>query len=89
MISCSPWPPKSIKNGCIGNQNFIALDKELDITQTKECEVLCKLQYEDGCCYLGQDTGCHWKPNADVDRDYGGIDKGHVTTIKCYRHNGN
>ena len=67
----------------------MALDYELDITQTKECEVLCKLQYEDGCCYLGHDTGCHWKPNADVYRDFEGVDAEDVTAIKCYRHNGN
>ena len=88
MISCSPWPPKSIKNSCKGNEGYMALDYELDITQTKECEVLCKLQYEDGCCYLGHTTGCHWKAPADIDRDFGGVGED-ATTVKCYRHNGN
>ena len=55
----------------------------MEISKTKECEALCKRQNTDGCCYLGNFSGCYWKPNADSIEIYHG--SFFATSVKCVR----
>ena len=61
-MKCSSWPSKSKRYTCVGARNRMALDESMNISKTNECEDLCKRKNGRGCCYLGADTGCHWKP---------------------------
>ena len=87
-ISCSSWPSKSSKNGCKkgirGDADiFIKLDSGLDISKTEECENLCRVQNDNGCCFLGAKTGCGWLTNGNsykADTIEGGEE---VTSVTC------
>ena len=68
-VNCSSWPLPSVTNGCSGdtedmNAQLIGwklLDKSMHISQTDICELRCRQQNENGCCYLSKEGGCYWK----------------------------
>ena len=65
VLSCSSWPIPSIVYDCTaGPWKF--LDVSMDISQTENCEILCQRQKESGCCFLGEDAGCHYRIGADA-----------------------
>ena len=73
-VSCSSWPQLSVTNGCSGDTvdmngqtiGWKLLDKTIDISQTETCELRCRQQNENGCCYLSKAGGCYWKGGGKV-----------------------
>ena len=57
-MTCSDWP-SSPNYGCTKAYDWTPLDFTMNITDTAECEFLCRQQGQNGCCHLGQ-YGCHW-----------------------------
>ena len=63
---CTPWP-ESEGYGCTGGSTkniWKNLNATMSVSQKAECEMLCKEQKEDGCCFLKDRTGCYWRKNA-------------------------
>ena len=86
-ISCAAWPSKLRKIACTSSGgDYIALNRGTDISNTMECEKLCKRQKSNGCCYLSDTAGCYWKPGAISHRNYdgGGAES---TTVTCHQGN--
>lgn len=70
---------------CKGGEEWISLDKELNIFNTKTCEDLCKRQNVFGCCYLGATTGCSWKLGSRSSDQFTDGEK--ATSVTCYDGN--
>ena len=80
-LVCSSWPSKDTSVGydCKGDSEWIALDVDMDVSHTTECEKLCRESKTQGCCYLSSTLGCWLKP-------WGVVTAGHLKTqiIQCW-----
>merc|ERR1712020_461527 len=82
-LSCDPWPPKSSSNACKHFRGYFkVLNEDMDISQTKECEKLCKRQNGGGCCIMEVGFGCSWMSGAISSSDASGASEG--TSVTCY-----
>ena len=71
MMKCSSWP-ESPTFGCTGaGDNYTSLHTTIETSDKDSCEYLCQNKGEDGCCYLNDAHGCHWKAGAEVAEDNG------------------
>ena len=65
-IMCSSWP-ESRTFGCYGDGGWRLLDSSMTFSDSANCESLCRMEKEDGCCFLKRGTGCYWKSGGHSD----------------------
>ena len=81
-VKCSPWPDHTQIYQCDGkHQDYEALNRGLKITQTHECEQLCKKKNSNGCCALSP-NGCFWMKSAKALKSERNSDIPHMA-ISC------
>ena len=64
-MTCSSWP-EATEWGCSNGGGWTGLDSSMGISQTAECELLCRQQNSDGCCYLSDSHGCYWRISSEA-----------------------
>ena len=64
-LTCSSWK-EATGWSCQNGGDWTELDGSLGISQTAECELLCRQQLSNGCCELSDSYGCYWKISAEV-----------------------